>query len=335
MSSFLSNNRPYDNSRPKAYLNWMVVDEEFAGVTSPNHLGAVQIPVCGAGDTLKQETGPVNMVIRRSGWIYIYLSNESAQDVYFDNLVVNLRHGPLVEQKDYYSFGMEIPGLSAEAYKPGYNQNRYTYNGKELQSMEFSDSSGLDDYDYGARMYDPQICRWLRIDPLSEKMRRFSPYNYAFDNPIRAIDPDGMSPISFNGSGVRDPVVGGLGALNPEDEMGSNGDSPDTSKPKSTANSSNLTYSNNAKVDATQVARDAPCPNCPLEKTKTGGLIFVSAKGHGTPDQATDPNGKVIHIDSYFDLLYMFSHIYAAYCIIDLHLCSLWCIDMKMELDMV
>ncbi|MDP4291438.1 MAG: RHS repeat-associated core domain-containing protein, partial [Bacteroidota bacterium] len=94
--------------------------------------------------------------------------------------------GPVVEQNDYYPFGMvnnalSVPGLSDPV-------NNYKYNGKELQK-ELS----LGWLDYGARFYDPVIGRWQSVDPLCEKSRRWSPYNYGLNNPIKFVDPDGMN----------------------------------------------------------------------------------------------------------------------------------------------
>jgi RHS repeat-associated protein len=58
--------------------------------------------------------------------------------------------------------------------------------------MELQDELNLDVYDYGARNYDPAIGRWWQIDPMSEVARRWTPYQYCYNNPIRYVDPDGM-----------------------------------------------------------------------------------------------------------------------------------------------
>jgi RHS repeat-associated protein len=105
-----------------------------------------------------------------------------------DDGVVN--GSEIVEENNYYPFGLKHKGYNSVING---TEHKYKYNGKELQ-----DEMGLNFYDYGARNYDPALGRWMNIDPLAEKSRRFSPYTYALNNPIYFIDPDGMeakSPI--------------------------------------------------------------------------------------------------------------------------------------------
>jgi RHS repeat-associated protein len=87
-----------------------------------------------------------------------------------------------------------------------YQENRLKYNGKELQNKEFVGGSGLELYDYGARLQDPQIGRFMSVDPKSEKFVRYSPYSYTNNNPVLFTDPNGEEIWIYYGEDQKNKV---------------------------------------------------------------------------------------------------------------------------------
>jgi RHS repeat-associated protein len=93
---------------------------------------------------------------------------------------------------EYTSFGMTMQGRSFSVA----GKYRYGFNGKEKDN-----DLAADNYDFGARIYDARIGRWMAVDPDAFKGPSWSVYNSNFNNPILFVDNNGKWPI---------PIVTGL-----------------------------------------------------------------------------------------------------------------------------
>lgn len=173
---------------PQAYLTILFFDERFKFIEAVDG-GVAQQQVSSS----RAGASPLalgNIKAPKNGYVYIYVSNQSDQDVYFDNFKVGIARGNIIEENHYYAYGLKISGISSR--KPtdvndGELKNDYLYNDKEL----FEDAD-LNWYDYGFRNYDPQIGRFPQLDPLTDAYPFLTPYQYASCNPITNIDIDGL-----------------------------------------------------------------------------------------------------------------------------------------------
>jgi RHS repeat-associated protein len=214
ISTFLTDPNRNNNgvaATPKAYINWILFDENFKMVAGNfSRVGSAGLVKNHFNDPQLQ-----GIPVTKSGFLYVYVSNESPVKVFFDNLQVVHTRGAVLEENHYYPFGLVMSGISSKA--AGKIENFYKYNGKEIQKNELSDGSGLDWYDYGMREYDAQIGRFFRIDPIAEKFTCLTPYQYASNDPIANIDIDGLE----GGSSIRGWLINSSGLQNYDKPGGS------------------------------------------------------------------------------------------------------------------
>lgn len=175
---------------PKGYVRLLAFNQDSVLISSQTRQLST---LASAG----YEELKLSLIAPTTGYIEAYVGNESEVDVYFDDVTLDYHPGLQIQENQYDPWGLNLAGLNYTS--PGmHDLNKYQFNGKEQQ-----DDLGLNLTDYGARLYDPQLGKWHSVDPLTNSMRRYSPYNYCFDNPLRFIDPDGMGPETVKPLGTK------------------------------------------------------------------------------------------------------------------------------------
>jgi RHS repeat-associated protein len=200
-----------DPSKPRAYLNYILFDEQMRMVNTGS--GAFQANGNGSWTQIGT-TAP--MEIPSNGYLAVYLSNSSqmgcltCSDVFFDQLVIRFTRGKLKEEAHYYPFGLPMAGMGSAA--AGFKPNRRKY-----QSNEYIKDFGLNWMDFQARQYDPQLGRFLAVDPLASSggQDKYSPYAAMGNMPESMIDPNGESAWVSMGQSMMSQMntMGTLGAM--------------------------------------------------------------------------------------------------------------------------
>jgi RHS repeat-associated protein len=191
VNQFLSG-QTYNSARPKAFVNWVLFNEQLKYDGSSS--GFEQVPDTtafrdGSGTPIVHVLDENGIVVNKSGYIYIYVSNETPNvDVFFDNLQVTHIKGPLLEETHYYPFGLTMAGISSRVSASNYPENKMKFN----EGTELNTSCEINLYETSFRSLDPQLGRFWQIDPLADAAYEHSTYAYGNNNPLMFNDPLGL-----------------------------------------------------------------------------------------------------------------------------------------------
>jgi RHS repeat-associated protein len=188
----------FDEAQPKAFLSYILYDKDMIPLkTDHDQMStAAKIPTSNQSSHPHEKLSIDDLEIEREGFIFIYVSNESSQnmDVYFDDLYVKHTYSNIVAGGDYYPFGLEISDrtITREKYRHGY-QGLYSEKDEETGWNHFQ-----------LREYDAVVGRWLSVDPAGQY---WSPFVGMGNNPSGGVDPDGgynfLEALFKSGFGLR------------------------------------------------------------------------------------------------------------------------------------
>ncbi len=190
---------------PRAYLNYIFFDEQFNFVKEASGFKRVTQSGDGAAPIVIDE-----IKATKNGYVYVYLSNESNEPVYFDNFSVSHERGRLIAEDHYYAYGLRIASISSKSISSSLNPKMPNYGYQGSFSEEVSEFE-LNYNEFELRTYDPQIGRWTTADPYDEFA---SPYIGMGTDPVNLVDPNGGSVwgsiMSFFGGGVSGSTASAL-----------------------------------------------------------------------------------------------------------------------------
>ncbi|MBN8781584.1 MAG: hypothetical protein ABS85_04495 [Sphingobacteriales bacterium SCN 48-20] len=148
-------------------------DEQFKMVSG----GAS--PVNPTGFTKDHFSDLQNLAATKNGYLYVYVSNESPVNVFFDNLQLLHMRSAVLEETHYYPFGLTMAGISYKS--AGELKNRFKYNG-----IAYNDDLGINIYEALYRNLDPQIGRFHQVDLVTTYYE--TPFASMQNNPITKRD---------------------------------------------------------------------------------------------------------------------------------------------------
>jgi RHS repeat-associated protein len=139
------------------------------------------------------------MVVKENRFLYIYTSNESPQDVFFDNVILDHITGPVLEETHYYPFGLTMSGISSKA--PGKLENK----NEKFQGQPLDDELELNWYGFKWRNHDPQIGRFIQVDPLSDKYVHNSTYAFSENKVTSHVELEGLE--AYDAKKLNNPML--------------------------------------------------------------------------------------------------------------------------------